>query len=244
MAVLNAFAEAKRPLTMAELDRLTGCGRSAIQRIVYTLKSLGYLNQLTQSKQYVLSTRMFEFAHVYSHPGSLFRLAEPILEELNLTSGETVNLTVLDGQEVVYVLRYVTHHVVSVNLQIGSRLPAYCTAPGRAMLAHLPKSEVQMIFDQSILTQRTPHTIIDPAALLAKLEETIENGYAVNDQEAFVGDISVAAPVLSDTGRPVAAVNIAVPYPRWTAEDANEKLAPLILAAASQLSALLGFVNA
>jgi IclR family pca regulon transcriptional regulator len=161
MGVLSALATAGRPLSLAEISRLTGISRSAAQRFVYTLRTLGYLVQDPASKYHMLSARMLEFGEAYSSRDTLTRIAYSVLEAANRECGETINLTVLDGVEVIYVLRFPCRHVVSVNLQIGSRLPAYCTAPGRAMMAHLDGAAARQIFDASDLEKRTPYTETD-----------------------------------------------------------------------------------
>src|SRR5690606_20702863 len=112
-------------------------------------------------------------------------------------------LTVLDGVGVVYVLRFQSHHVVSVNLKVGSRLPAYCTAPGRAMLAWLPSQEARRILTASRRKKQTDYTETDPKRLMEILANVREQGYSLNNQEAFVGDISIAAPVRDRKGQPV-----------------------------------------
>jgi len=244
MSVLQALAQAQRPLNLADIARAAGMGRSGAQRFVFTLKALGYLEQNPDNKQYVLSSKMLAFAHAYASTDAVQRLAAPVLESLREACGETVNLTLLSGNEVVYVLRYPSRHAVSVNLQIGSRLPAYCTAPGRALLAWLPPETAKAIIDASDRRQHTPNTETDPERLMAKLERVRERGYSVNDQERFVGDVSIAAAVRGRSGRPVAAINIAVPYPRWTIASLESEWAEALMQAAENVSRSLGFMPA
>lgn len=241
MQVLGALAEAGQPLSLADLARITGLGRSAVQRFAFTLKALGYLVQDELTRKYLLSARMMEFGEAYSGVSAVQDIAYPILEAVNTQCQETVNLTVLDGMEVVYVLRFPSHHVVSVNLRIGSRLPIFCSAPGRAMLAHLPLDEVRQAVASSPLVKMTEFTETEPDAVMMRIRAAHGLGYAINDQEAFLGDISVAAAVRNRKGQPVAAVNIAVPTPRWTAEKVESELGPLVKKAAENISALLGW---
>src|SRR3546814_13083515 len=132
MQVLSVLAEARRPLSVAEIARLSAIGRSAAQRFVFTLKALGYLDQDEATKHYALSARMLAFGEAYASSDTLQQIAYPVLEAANRTCEETINLTVLHRGEVVYILLFPSRPVVSVNLPIGSRLPASLgRAPGR-----------------------------------------------------------------------------------------------------------------
>lgn len=239
--VLETLATAQRPLSLAEITRLSGIGRSAAQRFAFTLKALGYVDQYPDNKRYVLSAKMISFGHAYASSDAVQRLAEPILKQLHDDCGETVNLTVLDGCDVVYVRRYLSRHVVSVNLQVGARLPAYCTAPGRAILAHLPEAQASSIIRNSSLIQHTNRTETDFNNLMRLLPAIRAQGYSINDQEIFVGDVSIAAPIIDRLGRPVAAVNIAVPSPRWSAASLEADWADALVTAAKQISTSLGY---
>ena len=150
-----------------------------------------------------------------------------------------MNLTVLDREDVVYVLRFPSQHAVSVDLAVGSRLPAYCTAPGRAILAYLDERETNAILENSVREKRTPQTVTGKAALLKILREVREQGFCINNEEAFVGDLSIASPVFGHTGQVLAAVNVAVPTPRWTVSQAKRELVPIVMKAARQISETL-----
>lgn len=241
MSVLSVLAESGRPLSLADISRLTGMGRSAAQRFAFTLKSLGYLVQDPANKHYMLSARMLQFGEAYSNRDTIQQIAYSVLEDVNRECEETINLTVLDGAGVVYVLRFQSRHVVSVNLKVGSRLPAYCTAPGRAILAWLPPEEAKRILTGSRRKKQTANTETDPKRLMEILASVRERGYSLNNQEAFVGDISIAAPVRDRKGHPVAAVNIAVPSPRWEVDRVEAELGPVVVQAAARISELLGW---
>lgn len=164
--------------------------------------------------------------------------ATPILQAVNRRCEETVNLT-LSGCDVVITLRFPSHHAVSVDLRVGSLMPAYRTSPGRALLAFLPPDERVRIVGTKRLKARTPFMITNPARIMAILAEVRVKGVCLNDQEAFIGDISVAAPVLDRNGNPVAAMNIAVPSPRWHVAKVQAELMPIVVAAARKISRAL-----
>ena len=238
--VLEALNAAARAVSLTELAALAGVPRGAVQRITHTLKTLGYLRQHPRTRAYTLSGRMLEFGHTVLATDRLRERAYPVLEALNRSTGETVNLMEMEGDEIVYVARFPSVHAVSVDLHVGSRLPAFCTAAGRAMLARLDPAVATARLARMRRKPMTPRTVTDVAELKRRLADARRLGYALNDQEAFVGDISVAAPLVDADGETVGAINIAVPSPRWRVEDVRRKLAPQVVAKARDISAELG----
>lgn len=233
--LLECLNQAQRPLTLTELIQMSGLEKSAVQRFTHTLRVLGYLRQHPQTRAYSLSSKMLEFGHTVLSADPLRDIAAPHLEALNRASCETVNLMELEGSEIVYVLRYASIHPVSVNLHVGSRLPAFCSAAGRAILAHLPAPQAEAIL-AGRREPMTPYTITDLDTLRKLLAQCRIEGYVVNDQEAFIGDISLAAPVFNSKREVVGAINIAVPVPRWDAVRARQTLATPLLRCAEAIT--------
>lgn len=238
--VLSAFNASTKPLSLSEVVRISGIEKSATQRVLFTLRSLGYLRQSNTTRLYSLSARMLEFGASYLAASRLHEVSGPVLEAVNASCEETVNLTEREGVDVVYVLRYASKHVVSVNLTAGSRLPIYCTAPGRAILAHLDPVQARDVLAKSQLRPRTPTTCTDPDEIMNICARTRALGYCLTNQEAFVGDISVSAPVFGEGNQVIAAVNIAVPWPRWSVERVEHELAPIVVGAAAAISQAMG----
>ena len=238
--VLEALNTATRPLGLTELAQLSALDRSAVQRITHTLRSIGYLRQDPDSKAYRLSGRMLEFGHTVLATDLLRERSHHHLESLNRRTGETVNLMELEGDEIVYVARFPSLHAVSVDLHVGSRLPAFCTAAGRAIYSRMPPSEALARLKSVKRTSMTTRTVTDITGLVSALESARKLGYALNDQEAFVGDISVAAPLLNHRQEPIGAVNIAVPTPRWGLDNVLSHLVPLLLRTASSINRDVG----
>ncbi len=234
--VLETFSEPNTELKLTEVAERTNVGRSAAQRILFTLSSIGYLVQNEQTRSYRLSPKLLRLAQSYSSIEEIKSKARDHLARLNHESEETVNLTVLDDTEIVYVERYPSKHIVSVNLEVGTRLPAYCTAPGKVFLANISKSRANTILARSNLEPKTGMTEVNRQKIDEALDDVRKNGYAISNQEAFVGDISVAAPIFDRSGAVVAAVNVAVAYPRWTLEQAEVRLVPLIKETAARIS--------
>lgn len=227
--VLEALNSAGCPLGLKDLAAQSRLDRSAVQRITHTLRVLGYLRQDPETRALSLSGRMLEFGHTVLATDRVRHHAQPHLEALNRRTGETVNLMELEGEEIVYVTRFPSMHAVSVDLHVGSRLPAFCTAAGRAILSCLDEPEALAVLKAARRTAMTAHTVTDLDALRRALAAARKLGYALNNQEAFIGDLSVAAPLRDARGRPVGAVNIAVPTPRWQLPQVLEVLVPQLL---------------
>ena len=227
--VLEALNSAGCPLGLKDLAAHSRLDRSAVQRITHTLRVLGYLRQDPETRAFSLSGRMLEFGHTVLATDRVRHHAQPHLEALNRRTGETVNLMELEGEEIVYVTRFPSMHAVSVDLHVGSRLPAFCTAAGRAILSCLDEPEALAVLKAARRTAMTAHTVTDLDALRRALAAARKLGYALNNQEAFIGDLSVAAPLRDARGRPVGAVNIAVPTPRWQLPQVLEVLVPQLL---------------
>jgi IclR family pca regulon transcriptional regulator len=147
-------------------------------------------------------------------------------------------MALLDGTDVVYVARVLSDHLISLRLYVGSRLPAYASSLGRAILAFLPQEEAEAILDRSDLQPITSHTIVDRRRLEAELRRVRARGYVVNDQEIAEGLRGVAAPVLGATQRPIAAVNISIPRPLAGPDEIDKVLAPAVVETARAISAL------
>jgi DNA-binding IclR family transcriptional regulator len=236
MAALAAFRSGTPSMNLPELARACGISTSAAQRVAYTLEQLGYLKKDERTRRYSLSVRAMSLGYEYLMTEPLFQRAHAILHELNQRCGESVNLSVRDGDNMVFVVRIHTHKHIPVYLPIGKRIPVFCTASGRAVLSALaPEVSTRMLLDaprQSF----TPSTTTDPDRLIELVADAARLGYAYADEEYFRGDLNVAAPVLDQRGEPVAAVNISVPTPRWSLAQACQELGPLAVRAARAIN--------
>ena len=233
--LLECFNTTQRALTLSELAQMSGFTTSTVQRLTHTLCLLGYLRQHPRTRAYVLSSKMLEFGHSVLAANEVREIAEPHLRRLNQESKETVNLMELEGDEIVYVSRFPSTHPVSVNLHVGSRLPAFCSAAGRAILAHLAPERAHAILARRRAAM-TKYTVTDLKSLNAILERTRRDMFVINDQEAYLGDISVAAPIFDRDGQVSSAINIAVPSSRWTVARVKKELAPMLLERARRIS--------
>lgn len=234
--VLEAFRDARRLMTMAEIARAAGLDRSATQRLVHTMEELGYLRRVPDAALYELAPKVLTLSYNYLRSRELIERASHYLLDISRTLGETSNLQELDGHEIIFLARFPGRHLVNVDFAVGYRLPAVFTASGRAMLSRLDPARRRELIGQTSLDPVTPYTETDPKRLQLCISEAAEKGYAIVMNQTVVGDISVAAAIVDRQGHPVAAVNIAVPTTRWTIEQAEEQLVPHVQLAATSIS--------
>lgn len=229
LKVLSAFRNSTDPMSLTEISQASGIGLSAVQRFVYTLKVLNYINQDKSTKRYAPTSKVLDLSYAYLSNSELIVRSAPFIREAHRQTNETINLLQLDGTEVVYLFRIASRNAISVDMTVGAKLPAHSSAGGWAMMAHLSADQVSALIAASDLTKRTPYSSTETSQILEKLQGIREVGYAVNNQEAFIGDLTVAAPIFDRSGAPIAAVNIALKTPRWTCEKAIEQCAPVII---------------
>ncbi|MDQ0562974.1 DNA-binding IclR family transcriptional regulator [Rhizobium mesoamericanum] len=236
MLVLDAFCANPRPMTLAEVTEVSGLNKSAAQRVLYTLRALHYLTQSETTRQYALSSRAMDIGNAYLRSNPLVEATFPLLLEANRQSQETVNLTELDGTDIVFISRVPSRRIMSSYVTIGTRLPAFATAPGRAILAYLDTKIAEQIFETSDMSAIAARGVTDSSTLRTELKNIRAKGFAVANQEAIPGDISTAAPIFGYDNEVVAAVNIAASAARWTIETVEAELSPIAVETARQLS--------
>ena len=235
--VLQTFNGSRYELSLSQIAQKTGLDVSGAQRFTYTLEKLGYLIKDPDNKRFRLSVKVLDSAYHYSKATPLIEKGMPYLLHLSKETEETVNLTVLDKTDIVFISRFMSRHVLNNDVTIGTRLPAYCTAPGISILSTLSQREIDLIIKSSELRPYTPHTLWSPEDIASKIELSRVKGYAVAVEEYFYGDISFAAPILGANGTAVGAINIAVSSSRYTVEEATLKFSGLVIAAARNISA-------
>ncbi|MBW8833831.1 MAG: IclR family transcriptional regulator [Burkholderia sp.] len=229
-------ATQQRQLSLSEISASTGFDMSATQRFTYTLAALGYLFKDADSRKYELSPGLLDFTYHYLTSNDLVSRATPYLQQLGSETEEATNLTVLDDTDIVFVLRIVSRNVFNAHVITGSRLPAYCTAPGLAILATLPDGEIDDILSRTNLVAYTASTVYQPRKIKERIVQIRKQGYAHTEDEYFVSDISTAAAITNAHGRGIGAVNIAVARSRWQADRDEKRFADLVISTASAIS--------
>ncbi len=238
LAVIRSFSADAPTQSLSEVAARTGLTRAGARRILLTLEGLGYVE--CQGRQFRLTPKILDLGFAYLSSLPLWNLAEPVMEALVAEVKESCSAAVLDGTELVYVLRVPTHKIMSINLGIGSRLPAYCTSMGRVLLAGLPPAEAAQRLRASEPKAHTPRTVTDPAALQAIIDQTREQGWCLVNQELEEGLVSLAAPIRDRGGRTIAALNISGQFNRTPPEHMLQHFLPRLRSAADRISQLLG----
>ena len=238
LEVIRSFSAARPEQTLSEVAGQTGLTRAGARRILLTLQTLGYVE--TDGKHFRLSPRILDLGFAYLSSLPIWNLAEPVMEDLVEEVRESSSAAVLDGLEIVYVLRVPTHKIMRTNLGVGSRLPAPWTSMGRVLLAGLPDAELQARLEQRPLERFTEHTTTELPVLLARIREARQQGWCLVNEELEEGLISIAAPLTDRTGRTVAALNISGQANRTSAAMMQETLLPALLSAARTISRMMG----
>jgi IclR family pca regulon transcriptional regulator len=244
LAILSSFTPEHPIRGIAEVADELGMRRSTTHRYMSTLVALSYLEQ-GAARKYRLGLRVTDLGMSALNSTALREHARPYLEELCRQSSYTVSLSVLDGPEIVYIDRVRSARrgqgKLDLDLAPGARLPAYCTAMGKLLLAHLPEEEQRSLLSELKLTKMGPNTFTSKSALRSELEHVREEGFAVNDQELAPELYAIAAPVRSESHEVVAAVSMSAHSSMISLEEMVEHLGPHLVAAADRISARLGY---
>lgn len=225
-------------LGVSQLSERTGLPYGTVHRLLATLAERGWVRQ-TPSRKYALGPRLVEVGGAAGRLLSVW--AQPFLLELMTISGETTNLAVLEGGEVVYVGQVASRHSMRMFTEPGRRLTAHDTAVGKVLLAGRPLREATAMIGAAGLPRRTPATITEPNVLLAELDAVRERGWAIDDGEHEIGVRCVAVPVAGD-GRALAAISVSGPEGRFTA-DAGTRIVPEMQRVAGALATHLTGVH-
>lgn len=229
LAILVAFGSNGRSMSMSQIAEAVGITRSSAQRVVFTLEALGYLVKDPFTRRYELANKVMEVGCNYLEAHPLIERANPILSAANSACDESVSLTEACGIHMVYVATFTSRKPIVAHMPIGSRMPMYCTAAGRAYLSGLPDDQVMAILEREDRKQYTVHTKTDIQQIFATVQEARIRGYSTNYEEYYLGHMNVGAPVFNNSGTVVAAVNLVAPSSRWAAEDLTAKLGPMLL---------------
>ena len=237
LAVIRSFSAQSPRQTLSEVAGRAQLTRAGARRILLTLQTLGYVQ--SDGKLFRLTPRILDLGFAYLSSLPLWNLAEPVMEELVGQIKESCSAAVLDGTDIVYVLRVPTHKIMSISLGVGSRLPAYCTSMGRMLLSALTPEAMMKVLQASERTVRTRYTVTDVDELAAKIAQVRQQGWALVDQELEEGLVSMAAPVTDRAGQTIAAINISGQANRTSAKVMQETMLPLLLTAAQSISTRL-----
>lgn len=225
-------------LSVSEIGKKLGTHRSPTHRFLATLRSLGLLQQ-SEDARYRLSFKLFEWGMAVANRMEVRQIVHPFLMDLKTRHGETTNLGIMEGSDVIYIDKIESSHLLRMDLAVGCHVPSHCTALGKAILATRPETDVRKLFRRNKLERRTPRTITSLSELLEQLAEIRKKGYSIDYEELALGIRCVAVPIFNYTGNCVGAISIAGPCLRMTTEK-MEKIKSDIIAVGKIISLRLG----
>ena len=237
LAVIAAFDQERPRLTISEVAQRCELTRAAARRYLITLEHLGFVS--CDRKMYALTPKVLRLGQSYMHSARLPRTVQPELHKLAHALKEASSAGVLDGADVLCIAATAVGRVVSNTLQPGTRVPAYCTANGRVLVAGLPQAEVDAWIARQALLPLTPHTLTHPERLRIEIARARAQGYAVVDQELELGLRTISVPLKNFRGEVVAALNVSAHASRVQMDELPGHFLPALLHAQAQLRSLL-----
>lgn len=233
LAVIRAFGPERPAMTLSDVARVSGVTRAAARRFLLTLSDLGYVR--TDGRLFSLTPRVLDLGYAYLSSIELPGLAEPHLERLVKATGESSSMSVLDGDDIVYISRVAATRIMAVAINVGTRFPAYATSMGRVLLAALDDTELEARLARIGTDRPAPATVSSIAELRRRIEDVRVRGHALVDQELEPGLRAIAVPVRDRSGAVVAAINVSSHVSRMTQEKARKEFLPLLQEAAAEI---------
>jgi IclR family pca regulon transcriptional regulator len=237
LAVISAFDQHRPRLTITEVATRCQLTRAAARRYLLTLEHLGYV--ICDRKMYALTAKVLRLGQSYMHSARLPRLIQPMLLEVAAKVQEASSAGVLDGDDVISVAATTAGRPVSKTLQVGTRVPAYCTSNGRVLLGSLPAAEVAAWLARQHLELLTPHTITSVKRLSDEIARAKVDGYALVDQELEVGLRTIAVPLKNYFGEIIASINVSTHASRMSMDRLVDECLPALLDAQGRLRSVL-----
>jgi IclR family transcriptional regulator, pca regulon regulatory protein len=233
LTVIRAFNRNRPSMTLSEVAKRTGINRAAARRFLLTLVREGYAE--TDGKYFRLRPKILELGFSALSSITFAEVAQPVMDDLADALDEMCLAAVLDGEWCVYVNRTTTQRVISVNLDVGSRLPAFCMSTGRVLLAALPDDALDRWLADLRPERYTQKTIASKPELRAAILRARRDGWSIMDEEYEIGFRSLSVPIHDHAGRTIAALNVCCPTPRVSLTTMKSKFLPLTLRAADEI---------
>ncbi|MES1936727.1 IclR family transcriptional regulator domain-containing protein [Salinisphaera hydrothermalis] len=238
LEIIRAFDRDHPRMTLSEVATRNGINRAKARRFLLTLHGLGYVRK--QDRYFELTPRALDLGYAFLSANGYQRVVRQHLEHITEITGESSSMGVLDGTDVIYVARSAApHRLMTVALNIGSRLPAAATSMGRVLLAYTP-DRLEQILARGELVAYTANTITDPDILRARIDEVREQGYCILDQELESGLRSLAVPVRNQYGHLLGALNVSTNAARVPKAQLEQEFLPLLLETSQQIERTIG----
>ncbi len=236
LEVIKSFDTDSPSMTLTDLAKKTGLSRASARRFLLTLQKLGYVT--SDDKQFRLTAKVLDLGYSYLSSLNLTDVITPFIERVSHELNESCSATVLDGTEVVYIARIPRRGLIPISLQVGARLPAYVTSPGRVLLAALDDDQLQEFLDVVDFKQHTYRTIV-PEKLAVELQRVREQGYAIVDQELELGMRAVAVPVYDRRQQLAFAISVSSHISTVSLKKITDEFVPIMLEASRKMTAAL-----
>ena len=237
LRVLQSFALDRRPMTLSDLAKVTDLPRATTRRILMTLQKAGFV--AGDDRLFTLTPRVLTLATAYLTSNQISTVMQPLMDAVSTQAKEVCSLAILDGDEAVFIARSSPARVFSTGLDIGYRLPVFCTSVGRVLLSRLSNDDLAKTIDLMTMTPLTPQTLTDKAAVIATIITDRSKGYSLVDREAEPGFRSISVPVRRYDGAILAAINMGAHVDRVSAEEMLEKFLPRLREAAGSVKSML-----
>lgn len=234
LKVIAAFDGENAQMTLTEVAKKVDLTRANARRILLTLQYLGYM-QCEDGKKFSLSPKILTLGYSYLSALPFQEIAKPFLKTLAEQVNESCSMSVLDGNDIVYVARVQTNRIMTLSLGIGTRLPVYATSMGRVLLSSLSDRELNDFMKDIKPEKLTENTITDTKQLIERIQMVKERGWAVADQELEIGVRSIACPIKDKNGKTIAALNISGHASRVSKDEMVEKFLPHLKKTVSQI---------
>jgi IclR family transcriptional regulator, pca regulon regulatory protein len=234
LAVLGSFDRRRPAMTLSQAAVAAGLSRATARRILRTLSALGYVVQ--NGREFSLSSGILKLGFAYLATQNWIEQAAPLMRQLSEQFHESCSAAILEGTEIVYVARIPASRIMSVALAVGTRLPAFHTALGRAQLGFLDDAEFWRRLRSLRIEAHTPSTITDVQALYDRVQEDRAQGFSIVDEELERGLRAIAVPIVDRVGQVVAALNVSTHSTRTTRNEMRDRFLPQLRAVAEQIS--------
>ncbi|MBN2073516.1 MAG: IclR family transcriptional regulator [Actinobacteria bacterium] len=239
---MEIIANSKDPCGVTEIANLIGQDKSIVYRILNTFRSKGYIDQIEETKKYILGLKFFELCDKLQKKMDIIQLGRKTLEKLSEASGESVHLAVLKNSRVIYIDRVSGREIVGIHTSVGDNEPSYCTASGKAILAFLTSKDLENALDkikENGLKKYTKNTISSIPGLLSELDKVRLAGVAYDVEELYKGVRCIAAPILNYKNKVIASVGVSGPSSRVN-ESKIKEISEMVLEAGKKISRLMG----
>lgn len=239
LSIMEFCAKARRPLTLTEIANQTQLTKTAVQRFLNTLSTLGYVRR-DENKKYTLAAKVLSLSCDFLNTSSLVTVARPYLDELSAELGKTVNLAVLEGRDTLFLYRKEVKKFMKYDLGPGSRLPCYAGSLGKALLAGLSDKHLKVLIDDMEFVAITPKTITSKQRLMKEIATTRKRGHSICDQELSMDLYSIGVPLLDKEGKVIAAINVSMEFNLKASPELNASIS-LLLKKGKEISNSLGY---